>query len=795
MPPRKHGESNSSITDGLALANKTEAMSQILDRLENLTDKSGRLISELFMELPDREEYPDYYVTITNPIAFDIIRDRLQSGAYNNDNISSFANDLRTLTANAKEYNRKGSPIHRDATTLENQIEAAMQVLLDDNSLQEEQEQASTIYLHAIGMHPFGDLCNRVLKTIKGHRDESGRLMSELFLELPSHEEYPDYYEEIARPIALDGIKKKINNGAYKNLESFEEDFDLMFDNARQYNAEGSDVYLDAEELQQVFWKEIGKDGRNVKNKNARTHAKELTQIVLNGITYSAGDFVHLRNERDPSKPLIALIYGLWEDENGQTGLDATWFLRPEQIVHSYTSRFYPSEVVKASGPHEHLVDEIQERCFVLYTRDFVRGRPVDWRQGQSIYVCEQRYSESSKTVTKIKNWASILPPGRKPSDIKFNLFPEPLVLKKLPSASMVEKAGKHDYGEGASRSSTPQDMRGTGGAMAGAGHQRSSIHSHPGSPPMSKIPNQHTPQQIPSHWVRCNYSSLSTGLQCPAVFPTQGDLQRHVATEHAITQQVAAPPAMKRGRPRKNPLPATASTAAPAQSMASQNNAALQQQQQQQQPGMMMGQPGAYPQQPYNAYSPAGPYGAVPPRPNMPFTQQPMQSMQQMQQQQRGMPFPQQPGQPRPPTSQSFPQQGVPPHGQQFGQPQYPQQQQQQQQQQPQQQQALPPHSQYPQQQVQQFGQPQFPQQGFSPEGYPQQQAQQQQQAAQYSEAFSHPSSADHGRMSPALLKTDGGPGTMLSPKVVDLFAHNDKGHVLWFATPPLDVVPQQPL
>ncbi len=39
MPPRKHGESNSSITDGLSLANKTEAMSQILDRLENLTDK------------------------------------------------------------------------------------------------------------------------------------------------------------------------------------------------------------------------------------------------------------------------------------------------------------------------------------------------------------------------------------------------------------------------------------------------------------------------------------------------------------------------------------------------------------------------------------------------------------------------------------------------------------------------------------------------------------------------------------------------------------------------------------
>lgn len=31
----------------------------------------------------------------------------------------NFGKDLRTLTANAKEYNRKGSPIHKDATTLE----------------------------------------------------------------------------------------------------------------------------------------------------------------------------------------------------------------------------------------------------------------------------------------------------------------------------------------------------------------------------------------------------------------------------------------------------------------------------------------------------------------------------------------------------------------------------------------------------------------------------------------------------------------------------------------------------
>lgn len=195
---------------------------------------------------------------------------------------------------------------------------------------------------------------------------------------------------------------------------------------------------------------------------------------------------------------------------SGETGLDATWFLRPDQTVHPYASRFYTSEVLKASGSHEHMVEEIQERCFVLFVRDFIRGRPMEWKQGQSIYVCEQRYNETYKSLSKIKNWASCLPPGHKPSDMKLNPFPEPLVLKKLPSASMVDKAGKHDGNDGSSRSSTPHDS--SKGAVEGS--KRSSVNQHPGSPPMTKA---HASPGPSHHWVRCNYSSLSTGLQCSA--------------------------------------------------------------------------------------------------------------------------------------------------------------------------------------------------------------------------------------------------------------------------------------
>ncbi|KAG0254129.1 hypothetical protein BGZ95_006125, partial [Linnemannia exigua] len=385
----------------------------------------GHPVSELFLELPSREDYPDYYQIIQTPIAFDVIKGRLDAGLYTEETIGDFARDLKTMTTNAKTYNRDGSMVYRDATFLEFSA----------------------------------DFCRRILDVIKDHEDKGGRKLAELFLELPSAKEYPDYYDEITKPIAIGDIEEKVDQGDYPTLESFEKDVNQMFDNAKQYNAEGSDVYLDAEELQQLFWKSIGKNGRGrqSKGKRPRKHENELQEVFHNGDVFKVGDFVHIRNESDPSKPIIGLIFGLWVDAKGVKRVDAGWFLRPEQIIVPYASRFYASEVVKMSERVDYLLDDVQGRCFVLQTKDYVRGRPVSWKEGQTIYVCEQRYNESYKSVTKIKNWANCLPPGQKNDSISLTPFPYPLVLKKLPSASMLRRAGKQDTSEPVSRANTPQ--------------------------------------------------------------------------------------------------------------------------------------------------------------------------------------------------------------------------------------------------------------------------------------------------------------------------------------------------
>ncbi|KAG2236231.1 hypothetical protein INT48_008591, partial [Thamnidium elegans] len=83
------------------------------------------------------------------------------------------------------------------------------------------------------------------------------RQRCELFMDLVSKKEYPIYYTLIKNPISMNIIKKRIHSNHYDSVLQFEQDFNLMFDNARTFNEEGSYVYEDADEMQKIFEKEL----------------------------------------------------------------------------------------------------------------------------------------------------------------------------------------------------------------------------------------------------------------------------------------------------------------------------------------------------------------------------------------------------------------------------------------------------------------------------------------------------------------------------------------------------------
>ena len=76
-----------------------------------------------------------------------------------------------------------------------------------------------------------------------------GHPVTEAFEKLPSKRMYPDYYQLIEKPIALDTMLKSCKKGAYATLTDLKADLDVMYNNARFYNEEDSWVFIDANKL------------------------------------------------------------------------------------------------------------------------------------------------------------------------------------------------------------------------------------------------------------------------------------------------------------------------------------------------------------------------------------------------------------------------------------------------------------------------------------------------------------------------------------------------------------------
>ncbi|KAI0243540.1 hypothetical protein L0F63_005337 [Massospora cicadina] len=77
-----------------------------------------------------------------------------------------------------------------------------------------------------------------------------GRVISELFVELPLEEEYPDYYEEIENPISIQLILERIDREHYATWDEYLDDWLLLAKNAQKYNEPGSQVFNDALTIQ-----------------------------------------------------------------------------------------------------------------------------------------------------------------------------------------------------------------------------------------------------------------------------------------------------------------------------------------------------------------------------------------------------------------------------------------------------------------------------------------------------------------------------------------------------------------
>jgi hypothetical protein len=101
--------------------------------------------------------------------------------------------------------------------------------------------------------------CGKTVSLLKDPTTK--RRLAEIFLEKPDPATFPDYYEIIEKPIAINDILRKTRAKLYATIPEFKDDWRLMFANARKFNGDDSWVVKDAQALEKELERVLRKNG------------------------------------------------------------------------------------------------------------------------------------------------------------------------------------------------------------------------------------------------------------------------------------------------------------------------------------------------------------------------------------------------------------------------------------------------------------------------------------------------------------------------------------------------------
>ncbi|TPX35945.1 hypothetical protein SmJEL517_g01700 [Synchytrium microbalum] len=396
--------SNNSIRT-LTDEQKREIMNKVARTARDAREpETGRHYAFHFIQIPDPNEYPEYYQLFRDVVAFDTMQNKINTNQYAS--LDDFTRDFNIMIANAQQFNKTKSPVWKDAATLKEIFEATLR---------------SELEAYGISHTPIEPTPqpSQSLPAVKAE------VKAEVRTEARS----------IKTPMCLNMISKRLNGKGYDTQEQFETDMKIMFKNAQRYNKEGSEIYEDAVELERLFQTLVARD-LSSSAPITLTPAMVVTpegdsveEVKFNGETWKVGEWCHIRNPLDPSRPTIGQIWEIIKSSkpDGPSYIKAMWYLRPEQTVQLPGAKFYENEVFKTNTTLYYKLEEIESRCFVLWWRQYHKGRPRGLPKSCTVYACESRYTDQ-KRQEKIKNWQQCLPRKNK---IEIDNFPEPKSQRK----------------------------------------------------------------------------------------------------------------------------------------------------------------------------------------------------------------------------------------------------------------------------------------------------------------------------------------------------------------------------
>ncbi|XP_025829015.1 protein polybromo-1 isoform X3 [Agrilus planipennis] len=407
--------------------------------------KANRQLSAIFMKLPSKNDYPDYYEVIKNPIDMEKIAQKMKSNLY--ETLDDLFNDFNLMFDNACKYNEPDSQIYKDALLLQRVC------LQTKNHLKEEDDAVPDVPA------AVQDLLLNLFTTVYNHQDAEERCYSDSMAELPEHDEVDGKNNDNdktpcsrVRALSLDLIKRRLDKGLYKRLDTFQDDFFACCERARRLSRSDSQVFEDSIELQSYFIKqrdELCKNGELLHSPALSYTLMHLTSAVesirqskilqesledesetrssddsvikdstlsnsstsasgtgesmtMDQQTFKIGEFIYIDPKEKGLEPHILLIERLWTNNEGQKMLYGNYYLRPVETYHVTTRKFLEREVFKSDKHIAVPLEEVKGRCAVMNVKQYFTMRPEGFDL-KDVYVCESRYSTKSRSFKKMK--------------------------------------------------------------------------------------------------------------------------------------------------------------------------------------------------------------------------------------------------------------------------------------------------------------------------------------------------------------------------------------------------------
>ncbi|KAG2156595.1 RSC complex protein [Suillus bovinus] len=248
------GEGSSSGVAGLK-----EQGTKLWQMLKDVVNKEGYICSPAFMRLPSKRHYPDYYVFIQQPICLDDIKQKIDDGLYNS--LDDIRQDFDLCFSNAKKYNQKNSQIWLDAKFMLKFVNkeytkmTGKKVKKNSDGDDDEDKPADGGDNEKKSKQPNLTrlLKARLQKVVDKADEETHRVLSNVFMEMPSKKDYPMYYTQIKRPMCIETIFKHLKRKEYQTSLDFANDVELVFSNALEFNQDHSQIWEDAVTLRDYF--------------------------------------------------------------------------------------------------------------------------------------------------------------------------------------------------------------------------------------------------------------------------------------------------------------------------------------------------------------------------------------------------------------------------------------------------------------------------------------------------------------------------------------------------------------